>query len=254
MKIVILCSSDIVWATPVWEQTIPALKSQNYEIIELIEISGKPKPRHSYFRAFGPLCFFKLALYAFKIIMLRVLLWKPVTLKQLCRSVGVKHTKIRSPKDSITLDKLENNGIDLIISMTDFILSKKLIGVPKLGILNKHASLLPANKGILPFFWAEIKSEKQGVSYHLMDEKIDEGPIIYQYKLSPAKFNSLIAFYRQVFSNYPQDIVKTTQMIISNKRELVDSSQDSYNSFPDKSEVTKFRQSGGKIISYLDFL
>lgn len=59
------------------------------------------------------------------------------------------------------------------------ILSKNLISIPKLGIINFHASDLPRFRGRHPVNWAMIQCEKEvGVCAHFINEKIDMGDIV----------------------------------------------------------------------------
>ena len=56
--------------------------------------------------------------------------------------------------------------------------------IPSLGCINVHCSLLPKYRGLMPSFWTLFYKEKYtGVSIFLMNEYIDDGPIIYQKKL-----------------------------------------------------------------------
>lgn len=61
------------------------------------------------------------------------------------------------------------------------ILRSELIEHPKLGVINLHYSLLPEYRGVYPVNWAIIDGkEKTGITYHLVDEKIDAGRILCQ--------------------------------------------------------------------------
>src|SRR6266704_3654398 len=53
--------------------------------------------------------------------------------------------------------------------------------IPRLGCLNVHPSLLPANRGPEPLFWTFREgSQRTGVTIHLIDEGVDTGPIVAQ--------------------------------------------------------------------------
>jgi methionyl-tRNA formyltransferase len=53
--------------------------------------------------------------------------------------------------------------------------------IPRLGCLNVHPSLLPANRGPVPLFWTfKQGSEQTGVTIHLIDESMDGGDILAQ--------------------------------------------------------------------------
>jgi methionyl-tRNA formyltransferase len=56
-----------------------------------------------------------------------------------------------------------------------------LIDLPRLGCLNVHPSLLPANRGPVPLFWTfRAGHEITGVTIHLIDEGMDSGAILAQ--------------------------------------------------------------------------
>ena len=56
-----------------------------------------------------------------------------------------------------------------------------LIDLPRLGCLNVHPSLLPANRGPVPLFWTFREGvENTGVTIHMIDEGMDSGDILAQ--------------------------------------------------------------------------
>lgn len=56
-----------------------------------------------------------------------------------------------------------------------------IIDLPRLGCLNVHPSLLPANRGPVPLFWTFREGcEVIGVTIHLVDEGMDSGDILAQ--------------------------------------------------------------------------
>jgi methionyl-tRNA formyltransferase len=56
-----------------------------------------------------------------------------------------------------------------------------LLSLPRLGALNVHPSLLPDNRGPDPLFWTFWRGdEATGVTIHLMNERLDTGPILAQ--------------------------------------------------------------------------
>jgi methionyl-tRNA formyltransferase len=60
-------------------------------------------------------------------------------------------------------------------------LPASLLSLPRLGALNVHPSLLPDNRGPDPLFWTFWRGdEATGVTIHLMDERLDTGPILTQ--------------------------------------------------------------------------
>ncbi len=56
-----------------------------------------------------------------------------------------------------------------------------ILDMPRLGCLNVHPSLLPANRGPEPLFWTFREGDQHtGVTIHVMDEGMDTGPILAQ--------------------------------------------------------------------------
>jgi methionyl-tRNA formyltransferase len=61
------------------------------------------------------------------------------------------------------------------------ILPKSVLGIPKFGAVNVHASLLPKYRGAAPIAWAILNGEKvTGVTTMMMDEGMDTGDILLQ--------------------------------------------------------------------------
>jgi methionyl-tRNA formyltransferase len=72
--------------------------------------------------------------------------------------------------------------LDLVL-LTGFpwLLPAEAIAVPPLGIVNGHPSLLPRYRGPMPVAWAIRNGETEiGLSYHLVDEHFDTGPLLAQ--------------------------------------------------------------------------
>ena len=61
---------------------------------------------------------------------------------------------------------------------------RAILDIPRLGCLNVHPSLLPANRGPDPLFWTFHEGQREtGVTIHMMDEGLDTGPIVAQEKV-----------------------------------------------------------------------
>ncbi|MBO0794575.1 MAG: hypothetical protein J2P36_26985 [Ktedonobacteraceae bacterium] len=58
---------------------------------------------------------------------------------------------------------------------------RAILDLPRLGSLNVHPGLLPANRGPLPLFWTLRLGERQaGVTIHLLTDKLDSGDVVAQ--------------------------------------------------------------------------
>ncbi len=86
-------------------------------------------------------------------------------------------------KDPAFLSELEKLNPDLQLVVAFRMLPKVVWGIPSLGTINLHASLLPQYRGAAPINHAIINGEEEtGVTTFLIDEQIDTGNILLQEK------------------------------------------------------------------------
>jgi methionyl-tRNA formyltransferase len=65
------------------------------------------------------------------------------------------------------------------------ILPPDILGAPRLGCVNVHASLLPKYRGAAPITWAIVRGEREtGVTLMQMDAGMDTGPMLATWTLS----------------------------------------------------------------------
>ncbi len=84
-------------------------------------------------------------------------------------------------KDENFLQRLIAIKPDLCVVVAYRILPPEIFGIPKLGSVNLHASLLPKYRGAAPINWAIIRGEKEtGVTTFFIQEKVDTGNVILQ--------------------------------------------------------------------------
>ncbi|HDY72874.1 MAG TPA: methionyl-tRNA formyltransferase [bacterium] len=92
-------------------------------------------------------------------------------------------------KDPQSIDKIKELNPDLIILCAyGQIVPKEILEIPKYGALNIHPSLLPKYRGASPIHAAILNGDKiSGVTIMLMDEKMDHGDIISNFKFQISK-------------------------------------------------------------------
>ena len=73
-------------------------------------------------------------------------------------------------------------GADLgVVVAYGHILKPEILAIPRLGMINVHASLLPALRGAAPIQWAILNgNETTGVSIMQMEAGLDSGPVYHQ--------------------------------------------------------------------------
>ena len=92
-------------------------------------------------------------------------------------------------KDPELWKTLEGFGADMfVVAAYGRILPKEILSIPKYGCVNIHASLLPDYRGAAPIQWAVIDGRKEtGITTMLMDEGLDTGDILRQYRIALAE-------------------------------------------------------------------
>jgi methionyl-tRNA formyltransferase len=104
---------------------------------------------------------------------------KPPPVKEKALELGLsvhQPTKVRVPEFAAWLASLEAD-FALVIAYGR-ILPLGVLGAPKKGCLNLHASILPKWRGAAPITWALAAGDtKTGVSLMHMDEGMDTGPV-----------------------------------------------------------------------------
>lgn len=69
----------------------------------------------------------------------------------------------------------------IVVAAYGKILPKEVLGIPKYGAVNVHPSLLPKYRGCSPIQFPILNGDHEtGVTIMLMNEKMDEGPILAQ--------------------------------------------------------------------------
>jgi methionyl-tRNA formyltransferase len=73
----------------------------------------------------------------------------------------------------------------MVMASFDQILSPEPLGVPRLGWMNIHPSLLPRHRGPEPIYWAIVQGDTQtGITLHWTVPRIDAGPILDQRRVA----------------------------------------------------------------------
>lgn len=88
---------------------------------------------------------------------------------------------------------------DVIISMHyRELIPGRVLGLAKIGAFNLHPSILPHYRGANSIPWALINGEKEiGFTYHYMNDKFDEGNIIYQESFSICESDTAFSLFHR---------------------------------------------------------
>ncbi len=158
---------------------------------------------------------------------------------------------IRDVNDIKTIELLRDLQPDVVISGQGQLIKKEVLDIPRIGIINKHAGMLPKYRGVYPIFWAMLNNENEiGVTVHFMNENFDDGEIIVQKRLAVMKDDTFESLYRKVIEVTPGVILEAIDRIEENRTSgmMNDSAEATYYSYPQKEDIVKLRKLGRRII------
>jgi folate-dependent phosphoribosylglycinamide formyltransferase PurN len=266
LTLAIIVDNDNIWSLPVLEKTISILLKNDFYVKSIVVckktlagLSGY-KMHKWYFATFGFWIFLKLSLFTSIIFIKRQIFYllnkSNVNFVGLSKKFDCHYKECLNPNEKKIINFLKVRKPDIILLMTSHILLKPILKIPSIGMINKHSSVLPSNKGLFPYFWSIKNNTAQGVSFHKVDFKIDHGKILYQKTNLPSKkLKSMISFYLYVFHMYPKWIIKAIKNLLNKKYSKSKKNiKGSYFGLPTKNDYKVFLKHGGKIITFKDIL
>lgn len=257
MRLNVLVDNDNCWNLNIVKNTIEYFHLKNLKI-DKIWIFPKKLSKNTnsnvslwYIKTFGLYVFIKLGFF-YLLVLVKNLISGINNFKSLSNKYNIEVQFIKSPNEKILLKQIKEKKIQISMAITDHIFKKKIIDIKNHYLINKHSSLLPSFRGLFPYFWTKIFNKSNGVTFHLIDKKIDNGKILYQKKINK-KFNSMISFYLYIFNNYPKDLMLSIHNL-KKKKFIKKKYYESYFSLPKKKDYNKFLKNDGCIISIFDLL
>lgn len=114
----------------------------------------------------------------------KLLLTKP-PVKVWAEKEQIQYIQPKTLRDIKVLEEIKNiKNLDFFIVFSyGKIIPKEILGIPALGAINLHPSLLPKLRGPSPIKSAILKENETGLTIIKMDEEMDHGPIIVQKKI-----------------------------------------------------------------------
>lgn len=98
------------------------------------------------------------------------------------RRLGLASAQPEKPGTAAFVEQLRATRIDVaVVFAFGRLISPRVLGIPRLGFVNLHPSLLPRHRGPSPITWAIASGDSEtGVSTMLLDEGMDTGPVFLQ--------------------------------------------------------------------------
>ena len=256
MKINILVDDDKCWNLNTVRRLILYINKKKIKIDHIWILPNKLSNLRGnkislwYYKTFGFTVFFKLSIFYFLVLTYNFFN-KINNFRQLALKNNIKYKYINSTSDKHLLKNINKNNKKISLLITNHILKKKLISQKNHFFINKHSSILPSYKGLMPYLWTKINDSDNGITFHLVNKKIDSGKIIFQKRIK-LKFESMIDFYLYIFNRFPSCFIQSLKNL-EKKHFIKPKNKKSYYSIPNNNDYRKFLKKKGNIILFRDF-
>jgi len=106
----------------------------------------------------------------------------PPPVKELALEHGIPVFQPERPTGDLFLTSLRRLEPELgVVVAYGHLLKPEILAIPRQGMINVHASLLPAHRGAAPIQWAILQGDtRTGVTIMQMEAGLDSGPILHQ--------------------------------------------------------------------------
>lgn len=161
------------------------------------------------------------------------------------KKFAVDHNlKILQPtnlKDEAFLDELKNLNADLFVVVAFRMLPEQVWGMPAMGTINLHASLLPDYRGAAPINRAIMNGDKKtGVTTFFIEKEIDTGKIIEQEAIDIGPDENVGSLYERLMKLGAEVTLRTVNKIKEGNVEGID--QDSLIDTPPRPAPKIFKE------------
>ena len=161
---------------------------------------------------------------------------------------GVPVTEAVNVNSEEFLAHLRDLGVEFIVSISGTqYYGRTLRDQVSHGIVNCHGALLPKYRGLMPSFWTLANGETEGgVTVHLVDAKIDNGPILVQKRYEILKDDTLEQIMARSKKLAAEAIVETVRLVEAGGYALLpnDESEATHFSMPTRQDMLRFRAAG----------
>jgi methionyl-tRNA formyltransferase len=157
--------------------------------------------------------------------------------KSIALEHGIEVLQPERASDEQFCERVKNIQPELIIVVAfGQILRKHLLTIPKRGVINIHASILPKYRGAAPIQWAILNNESAtGLTIMRMDEGLDTGPILLQDEIPVLKDETAARLHNRLALMAGELIIKFLSLMADNPLEEV-SQDDSLATYAPKIE------------------
>jgi len=172
-----------------------------------------------------------------------------------CYSVAAVAAKYKVPvTDAVDVNSegflghLRDLGVEFIVSISGTqYYGRRLRDQVSHGIVNCHGALLPKYRGLMPSFWTLANGETEGgVTVHLVDAKIDNGPILVQKRYRIHQDDTLEQIMARSKKLAAEAIIESVRLVEAGGYALLpnDEAEATHFSMPTRQDMLRFRAAG----------
>ncbi len=173
-------------------------------------------------------------------------------IEHVARANGIDYLTCKNINDSELVNTILKLELDLIVSFSaPQVIKKPLLSIPRFGIINVHGSYLPDYRGCFPSFWQLLNGEEYaGATVHIMSEKIDDGRIVVQDKVSISDCRTIFEVIARTKALGGDLVVRAISKIESGDLSTIanDASQGRYYTWPSKDDTKRFHKKGLRLV------
>lgn len=104
-------------------------------------------------------------------------------------------------RENAQIAMMRDLNLDYVIGIHfPLIVPKKVLELPREGVLNLHPAFLPFNRGWHNSAWAMLDKTPYGATLHFMSEQLDGGDIVHQKRLSISPADTANSAYRRAMA------------------------------------------------------
>ena len=154
-------------------------------------------------------------------------------------------SNINSPTN---IECIKKNDYDLVFMLYSMhILSSDFISAMNSKVFGVHPSLIPAYRGLEPFFWVLSAGEEiTGVSIFKVKNEIDAGIIVRQRPIMIRPDETVNSLYTKLALELAYEIDSLIGEMLPQQLKKISPQAPSYFSMPDRKSYVKFLQNGKK--------
>ena len=254
MRILILTRDDPV-STPVYLRRV--IMERSKDVVAVIAVDTAPIGL-SYLRKRLNVRGFRASVLKWTQIKLCQLMnaVRHVSLSALTTDYRIPLIHVKSIKTRRFIQMVRDMKPDIILSVTcPKLIGRELLGIPPLGGINYHCSILPKGRGRDPAFWSLYQGHKwTAVTIHYMDEEMDNGDIILQNYIPIRTTDTVESLYKRIAVVSAGAITSALDDIEAgtNKRLPNDKNEATYFDVPAKDDIVRLNRRGKSLIGLAD--